>query len=1026
MTDASGDVVYVNDAALTLTGWRRSEVLGRGVDELFEDDTLTLEHLRLHDEASPCPSGRARLSAVAHATDDATKRVHCRVSSISEGEPSGGFIIAMAPSSPGLTSEELRELVDDGDIMGAVNSAVVVTGLDGCVEYINRFAEEFFGYTYDEVRGRPLVGTIVPSTESTGRDLSHIITDVCADPESFKTYENENMTKDGRRVWMVWTNRAIHGPDGRCARILSVGSDITRTRMAEEALREAHQELEERVRQRTADLLNVNQQLENEIAYRKRTEGALRVQRDRLEAVARSIGAGLSILSTDYRVVWTNAVARDTFGNVEGEVLVDTCADESNQCPHCLARRVFEEGLESVSGEQMTWDQSEGTVWSEFRVTPMEDEQGQVDGVLIVQTPITDRKRAEHEFRLAEIEKRTILDAIPEHVIYHDTEMSIKWANEAAAASIGMRPEDMVGRRCHELWQERPYPCVGCPVVATLRDSQPHVAEMRSPDGRVWMVRSNPVGDDDGHTIGVVEVTDDITEQKRSANALEESERRLSTLLANMPGMAYRCPNTPEWPMEFVSEGALALTGYDADELTGSPSVPYVSLIHLEDREDVWRGVQDGLSRDGAFQLAYRLITASGEEKWVWEQGRGVYSPDEELVALEGIIIDATDRRRAADAQRMAAVGQLAAGVAHEFNNILASMMLAAELTVQRGDQDDTEQLSDIVLRAATRGAEICRSLTSFARPKPQRLQPMAIEDAIEGALAMAAPQIGGFDVVVHRDFGTEGALVYADANQLEQVFLNLVINAYQAMPEGGTLTLVTRCHQSQSGRREVIARVVDTGQGISPEDQPRVFEPFFTTKGRLGESDVPGTGLGLSVSHGIITSHGGDISVSSRAGAGTTIEIRLKTHETSHAEMSAGQQPQAAEAGDVRRLSVLLAEDDDDLRALVTGVLDMYDCSVTGARTAAEALRALRDISHDIVITDLLMPGGGRTVLSALSDMPASPPVLVITGKADEVSVEVLETAGRGALLRKPFGIAELTRAIQQLLGPGRTEQAP
>ncbi len=375
---------------------------------------------------------------------------------------------------------------------------------------------------------------------------------------------------------------------------------------------------------------------------------------------------------------------------------------------------------------------------------------------------------------------------------------------------------------------------------------------------------------------------------------------------------------------------------------------------------------------------------------------------------------DITDIRRVEDSARLATVGQLAAGVAHEFNNVLAAMMMRAERATLRRTRDEYEKLADLVLRSASRGAEICHGLTAFARPREPERQPLAVEVPIEAALAVAVRQVENAQVAVVRDYGTHGEWTQADAGQLEQVFLNLFINACHAMPGGGTLTIRTEYVPRAADQGQIVVVVSDTGSGILPEHLPRVFEPFFTTKGRLGDSDVPGTGLGLSVSHGIIRAHGGSIGVRSTPGVGTTFELRLRAQSTP-LPAGPGEHPEGTiPAGHhIAGHRVLLADDEADLRDLIADTLGEQGYTVVAAASTPEAIAALQAEPFDLIITDLLMPGGGgREVIAAARRVPAPPPVVIITGRAEERVEQELADLGAHHCLRKPFNRNDILHA--------------
>lgn len=397
------------------------------------------------------------------------------------------------------------------------------------------------------------------------------------------------------------------------------------------------------------------------------------------------------------------------------------------------------------------------------------------------------------------------------------------------------------------------------------------------------------------------------------------------------------------------------------------------------------------------------LVTALGDvsEKSVWQALRGI-----------------ARRRELERAQRLATVGQLAAGVAHEFNNLLAAMSGRAELARASGDQEQYEKLADTVLQRTERGAEICRNLTQFARPQEPKREPMQVQRAVDSALSMAARQIANADVVVDRDYQTQRGAIHADAGQLEQVFLNLIINACHAMPEGGVLTVRTRCASDEAGGQQIMASVSDSGYGIAPEDLPRIFEPFFTTKGRLGKNGTPGTGLGLSVSHGIVVANEGTIDVASEDGVGTTFNLRFPACERDVTEKERPADAPVVVVRESKKGRMLLAEDEEAVRDVLMDILVTRGHEVVTAASAPEAISAMATMDVDLIITDLVMPGGGGyEVLSAASELADPPPLLVITGRGEAHVAEEMAALGARRCLQKPMRLADVIAAIDEML---------
>ncbi len=637
-------------------------------------------------------------------------------------------------------------------------------------------------------------------------------------------------------------------------------------------------------------------------------------------------------------------------------------------------------------------------------------------------------------------------------------------------------------------------------------------------------------------------------ERRASMESLRESRRSLAALLSNLPGMAYRCLNDREWTMQIVSDGCEALTGYATEDLTGNVRVAYGDLIHPDDRAMVWQTVQSGVERRQQYRMAYRLMAAGGEEKWVWESGTGVYSEAGELQALEGFIMDVTDRVRAEEslrklslaveqspasiiitdaagdieyvnarftdvtgysldevagrnprilksgctpaatiqelwatitsgrpwrgefqnrkktgelywdrafispildssgktthyvavneditdrrkleeglrqAQKLEAVGQLAGGVAHDFNNILTVLLMNLSALQERASVDEEVRTSLTEMEvAAQRAATLTRQLLAFSRR--QLLDTKLLDlGAVVANMANMLRRLLGEDIDLLLD-GTDAAhWVSADAGMMDQVLMNLCVNARDAMPNGGTLTIGV--HQvaidAEVASRDpealpgtfICVSVADTGCGMDPDTRKHVFEPFFTTKA-IGK----GTGLGLATVYGIVKQHNGWINIYSEVGTGTTVRVYLPVQQAGAAA------PAAERPGRVRGGSetILVVEDEDILRDLAVAGLRRLGYTVLQAENGAEALLVWereRD-AIDLVISDMVMPGGltGLEVAERVLADKSGLKVIVSSGYITQDSPPDA-LASRGiACLAKPYGTAALARAVRDCL---------
>lgn len=547
-------------------------------------------------------------------------------------------------------------------------------------------------------------------------------------------------------------------------------------------------------------------------------------------------------------------------------------------------------------------------------------------------------------------------------------------------------------------------------------------------DGRVVWGRLSVSAqrDDDGQIIGLIGVVEDITELEALQLRQLQAERSLERLLSNLPGMVYRCRNDAALTMQYLSHAAQALTGYPVDELIDNKVRSYASLVHPDDEALLRSAVDRSLRNGQAYQIEYRIRRADGSMRWVWEQGRPVIGNDGHCDYLEGYVVDITAQKAAeeelARARKLEALGQLTGGVAHDFNNLLTVILGNAEL-LQQSSAPDTQQalLAGMITNAAQRGAELTQALLAFARRQPLHPAPVAIDAMLADNRSLFERVLGEtIKLQVHVAQALPPALV--DRAQLESALLNLAINARDAMPAGGVLaiqvdSLVLDNTTASDGRVfsgcYVRIQVRDAGQGIAPDVLARVFEPFFTTKGR-----GKGTGLGLAMVHGFVLQSGGQISMESELGNGTTVTMLLPCADHEPVDPLPANLPRV---GTPSRSGVILVVEDDALvRDYVCGVLEQQGYSVLRASQADQAYNMLLAGTHiDLLFTDIVMPGGfsGRVLAQKALLLRPDLPVLLTSGYPEhELEDDAAWESAR--LLPKPYRQAELLAHIERLLG--------
>ncbi len=628
--------------------------------------------------------------------------------------------------------------------------------------------------------------------------------------------------------------------------------------------------------------------------------------------------------------------------------------------------------------------------------------------------------QTEAELRRSETKFRTLYDATGDAVLLLDDQASVIDCNRAALAVFGYDTRDELrAKRIGEL-SPPTQPCGTDSLTLARRRRDTAVAN--GSHHFEWVHRRGDSGESFSADVlltamqlegkpAIQAVVRDITERKRAeatmlriVAAVEQTSDAVGIVDA-------------EGNAVYGNPAMLRLTGRQRGDATRYPSPPLEVFVDDATPRDVLTEILSGGRPEWSGELDARR--PDGEIVPVSVRANAVRDEGGRPLGVVVVLTDLTNLRHAEDAQRLAVVGGLAAGVAHEFNNLLAGMMLQAEMAALSQTSREYEKLADLVLRATRRGADVCRNLTTFARPREPVREAISIEAAVEAALGVVTRQLENAGVAVVRSEQTAGRRIAADQGQLEQVFVNLFINACHAMPAGGTLTVTTRHESASEGLGEIIATVADTGTGIRPGDLPRIFDPFFTTKGRLGESDVPGTGLGVSVTHGIVRAHGATIDVASIVNEGTTVELRFTVHEPlGPAPAASDSHATAPPPLATPPLRILVAEDEEDIALLVAESLSQAGHTVVSVGNGLDAVAALREDRFDLVITDLLMPGGGgRQVLAATSSLPTPPPVIVITGRIEPHVEGELAEMGARAYLRKPFSFPDVLRAIADVI---------
>jgi PAS domain S-box-containing protein len=469
----------------------------------------------------------------------------------------------------------------------------------------------------------------------------------------------------------------------------------------------------------------------------------------------------------------------------------------------------------------------------------------------------------------------------------------------------------------------------------------------------------------------------------------------------------------------FISGDFEAVTGFPYEEVAANPQI-WVERVHPEDRDKVVAAVKASAS-SGRLSIEYRWQCPNGNYRHFLDQSVLVKDADGRPVEFTGTITDITEQRslesQLVQAQKMDAIGKLTGGIAHDFNNLLAAVIGGLTLLEKKSDlQDDQKRLLVMTKRAAEQGSDLVRRLLAFARR--QKLEPKRIQlDALRQAVAdLLTHTLGG---LVKIDWDIEDGVcdAFADQAQLELALVNLIINARDAMPNGGTVVVRARdavlAQDSETLPAGEFIRIAvcDTGTGIPPDAIEKVMDPFFTTK-EVGK----GSGLGLSMVYGFAKQSNGAFTIESEVGSGTTAELWLPRAPEGSAEARQAAPPEPS-AHATKPLRILLVDDHAQVRNTTAALLEDQGHTVTEASNGAEALKLLKkhDCEFDALISDYAMPQlSGTDFLKEAYKLCPDLPALIVTGYAEAEAIG--ERPEGVAILQKPFTPAALQDAVERL----------
>jgi len=747
---------------------------------------------------------------------------------------------------------------------------------------------------------------------------------------------------------------------------------------------------------------------------------------------------GVVIVDENGRVAAANAPAESLFGYEQGELIgveLETLLPESSRAAHVKHRAEFARAPRArAMGAELELaalrkDGSEVPV--DVSLGPFRTSEGLF--VLASVRDVTARRQSQErsaasEALLAQAQRVTHLGSWEWRI---ETD-ELAWSDELyrifglEPGSVQLSFEEFLSR-VHPDDRER----VQAAVAYSAATGEDSALEYRIvvPDGGVrWLRSHRAVERDADRPLRMFGTALDVTEQKQVEQRLRDAETRYRTLLEQLPLAFYIRPLSLAEPNIYVSPQVEAMLGYPADEWLTDAGI-LEQIVHPDDREKVLRDASRVRKNGAPLRAEYRYVAADGRVVWTLDETYLVTDESGEPYAVQGFLLDITERKEAEaerdrllaelyHAQRLEALGRLAGGVAHDFNNMLTAIEGYSELLLQRlGPESPLRLDAEEIRRAAGRASSLTRHLLAFSRRQTLEPQLVDLNEVVSGATNLLERLIGE-TVHLRAIPGATEPFLLADPAQVEQVLLNLVLNARDAMPADGTLTIETENvelapraaaeHGVEPGPYVALG-VTDTGAGMDAHTRERIFDPFFTTK-----DAGKGSGLGLSTVYGTVRQSGGFIRVDSTPGRGSRFEIFFPAAERGGEHADREQLEPPSERGEPA--TILVVEDEEIVRRFVVTALAEAGHTVLSAANGAEALALCEAEASaiDILLTDVVMPGlGGRELAEQVRALRPGISVVLMSGYTETTASPELD--GRPvAFLDKPFSPAALLRVVR------------
>jgi PAS domain S-box-containing protein len=612
-------------------------------------------------------------------------------------------------------------------------------------------------------------------------------------------------------------------------------------------------------------------------------------------------------------------------------------------------------------------------------------------------------------------EFRALLDAIPDSLTLQDSEFKIVWANQWVADRLGKSAEELIGLYCYEIIHSKSKPCKDCPALGSMQSCEPGEAQVKDHDGTIWNIRSIPLPDDEGKAASFIELGREITQHRKTEEALRESEERYRDIFESASDIIHVVD--PEGRLLYSNPSWSKILGYSSEEAMG------IDVFDILDDEclDSCRNYFQEVLAEGRVENVVTVFRAKDGRKVHLEGSLNARYSSGKPESVQCIFRDVTERRKLVEeigkAHKLESIGLLAGGIAHDFNNILTA--IGGNISLARRYSEPGEKVHEKLgkaEKALLRARDLTQQLLTFSKGGEPVIQTISITDTIKDSSSFA---LRGSNVKCEFNLPEKLWPVKADEGQISQVMQNLIINADQAMPDGGKITITVTNVDIDNDKnlalkpgRYVAVHISDQGCGIQKKALAKIFDPYFSTK-------QEGHGLGLATAYSIIKNHNGMLNVKSEPGKGAEFTFYLP------ASFKESGRPESTDSTLHKGEGmILLMDDEEGIREVAAEMLANLGYEVHAASDGQEALEMyIRAESEGkpyvAVIMDLTVPGGlgGKETINKLHEIDPSVKAIVSSGYANNSIMANYETYGFVGVVPKPYKIQDLGAVLNEVL---------